>query len=370
MAVGSVNLAQDFNLQGANLNATNQAVQQGSFQGMSVAVADDPLSALANSAEELTFAKDNSKQTKLSDRKQKLSESRIKEQLERIKEALKSTVNSDNTAHQNALKTWQSKSKDPKDLLNMLKELGSHPSSSYAFLAQEEEKSTGELKELLKDAQDLLFKENKAEILAVANTIGAFSNQEVAPSLVLSETYADISTKPHNPTELLEHLSKKFGQDNLEAGIDAMFKALACDLNSTIPSQEEGILKDVASTLAKTKTLNGSLKLTNNFLDRVQNSLGLKVGDLSGSKILLDLVNLSHSRFIAPLHVQNLYKGVVTSNPEEDVLVAQEFLRMGRELSEDLFDSLEDRNKLLDSTQRLVDELVDKEDEWLEMGGE
>lgn len=372
MSVGGVNLGQNFSVNGPGTSQGQASGVSGDLGGMSVTVADDPGSALQDSAEELTFAKDNSRQTKLADRKQKASENASRQNLERLKKAMeKVAANEDTHARQQTLRYWKADPKSSKDLLENLKKLGGHSSSNYAFLLLEAQKpENAEVKELLQQAADELFDENKSEIMAAANSLPAFEGESFASVISLSETYSDIANKPHDPQSLLDYLDTKFGKENLQKGIDCMFKALACDLSAASPSREENVLKDLASTLAKTKTLNSSLNIVNSFVTRIKDTLKLDSRKLNADQLLLEITKLSKSRFITSLHVQNLYRDKVkTSNPQEEVLVAQELLRMERGLAEELFNSPEDRVKLLDGTQRLVDELIDKEDEWLESGG-
>ncbi len=351
--------------------ATAQTAQSGNVAGMRVETAEDPVSALQNSAEELTFSRDNSRQTKLADRKQKSARTAQEELLKRIQQLQQTVEHADNDAKKQALRRFrESGSKDPKQLLSGLNSLGGHASADYAFLLNEAEATVDEQeKQLLQQAAADLFAANSADIQAVLNTLPELAHEDFAPGLLISQTYSELAAKPHEPAELLRFIGEKFGKEHLSAGIEAMFRALASDLHSAAPSRQTELLNDIASALGQTKTLNASLGLAGEFTSRVTGVLGLKTEGLSPDKLLGSLLNLSQNRFIAPLHVHNLYKNeVAAQDPEQEVLVGQEFLKMLRKLPIELFDSLEQRSKLVDATQKLVDELIDKEDAWLEEG--
>lgn len=361
--------------------ASAQSLQQGSQQvsgslaGMSVTLTDDPVSALNDSAEELTFARDNSKQTKLADRKQKTRSSQIEEQLKKIKQAQKSIQNADNEALKRVLKQWKGNSLP--QLLQLLSQTGAHSSSVYAFLLNEADAAAEQgdpaLQETLTKAAEQLFAEHKAGITAVLNTLDAMpggDDSAFAP-LQLSQAYSDISSSAPTAESVLAYLQKKFGAERLDEGIDYMFTALAADLAADKPSQADTVLENVASALTRTRTLNAALHLSDHFVERLHSALHLKTApDFTGGKLLADLLKLSGQRFVAGLHIQNLYaRQVHTRNPEDEVLVAQEFLQYMRDMPEDLFAGAQDRSKMLEATQKLVDGLIDKEDEWLESGG-
>lgn len=344
---------------------------RGELQGLSVQVADDPQSALADSAEELTFARDNSKQTKLADRKQRAGQARQEELIARIKRVQESAAAADNEAKTKALRQFKEQGGTvTAKFLQQLAQLGSHPSSDYAFLLNAADRSTDpQEKAWLQQAADELFAAHQSEIQAVLNTLPPVT-ADWDGALHLSQAYAEISARSHDAPELLAYIVKTFGPEQVHSGIDALFKAFAADLNSATPSRDPTVLNDLAGALGQTKTLHAALTLLDQFAERVSKVLMLPTSNFKSDHLLHNLLELAQNRFIAPLHVHNLYRHEIkTATPEEDVLLAQEFFAQLRALPLELFASLENRAKLIDATERLLDELIDKEDAWIEGGG-
>lgn len=350
---------------------TQQTAQSGQLQGMAVECDDNPLDALADSAEELTFARDNSRQTKLADRKQKMTRVLTEENLKRVLKAQESVNNADSAAMNKVLEYYRFKAnRSAQQLLSDLAELGSHSASAWAFLLNSAEKEQDpELKSFLKEAADLLYAEKEPEIAAVVNSIGVLEGQSLAPAFELSKSYSEIASGDHDPQQILSYLNKKFVPAELQQGIDLMFKALAADLAAATPSHETSVLNDLASCLGKTRVINAAVRQVNNFADRISSVLQFDHQLQSGS--LLDkMLQLSRGRFVTAPQVHQLYRGdIKTKNPEDDVLAAQEFMRLVRNLPLELFDGDEQRSHLMDGTQKLIDDLIDKEDAWLDAGG-
>lgn len=371
MSIGAVNLGLGLGPQ-LETQGNKGAALSGQLQGMSVQVEQDPLSALNDSAEEMTFARDNSKQTKLADRKQRQGLARQEELIARIKK-LQETVNgADNEAKNQVLLKFKAQGqKDSVKLWQDLAHLGSHPSSDYAFLLNAADKSVApEEKALLLQAAEQLFAAHQAEIQAVLNSLPALKDESFAGALQISQAYSTICSGSHDPKDLLDYISKTFGADQVHSGIEALFKALGSDLNSLAPSHDSAVLNDIAGALSQTKTLNAALTLLDQFVSRVNHVLKLPCRNVKSDELLQRLITLAQSRFVAPLQIHNIYrKEIVTHNPEEDVLLAQEFFKKLRDLPVELFDSLDSRAKVIDATQHLVDELIDKEDAWLEGEG-
>lgn len=350
-----------------NNSAATASGLTGSFAGVSVQVNEDPLNSLADIAEELTFAKDNSKQTELADRKQKMSSSDMASKLKKLMEIVQAANNNDSSAQYRVLKEWWAQKGSIQALLQNLEKLGGRAASNYGFLLQAAEREAdAELKEKLQQAAQELFEAKKSSIVASLNALSMLESTSFASALDLSETYSELATNPQESQDILAFLKERYGAENLQAGIDLMFKALSADLMAVQSSQEPEILNDIASKLAQAKNINAALSLFTDFAQKVEQQFACS-SDFDPSDMLLRTVTTAGTRFITPLQINELYhKGVETKNPEDDVILGQEFMRLVRRLSVDVFDSLEDRNKLLEATQKHVDLLIDKEDEWLE----
>ncbi len=372
MSIASVSTLTDLQTGRAGFD-NNASKVTGQLQNMVVEV-DDPLADLTDSAEELTFSRDNSRATKLADRKQKSSEALSEENLRRIKKALETVMQSDE-AKGNALRAMLQRFKqgdaDADVILSALRQSGGHCASWYALLLNAaDEEDFPEFKQKLTDAAAKLYAQNKSDIDAVLNSLGAIEDETFAHPLAISESYAELAAQSTDPEQILAFIEQKFGKSSIGAGMDAMFKALAADLSAAEPSRDTELLNNLAGYLTKTRILYSSIGQTENLVDRLSSVHSLKTGNLTGADMLHRMLELSKSRFVTTMQVHALYSSdVKPKDPEQAVLVGQEILKLVRTLPIEVFDSLEGRNHLLDGVQKHVDELIDAEDAWLESGG-
>lgn len=352
----------------AQMDSTaNTSDLSGTFAGLSVQVNETPPTSLADSAEELTFAKDNSKQTKLADRKQKQSMLDMTAKLKKLMEVVQAASNSDGLAQKRVLHEWWTQKGSIKSLLQNLENLGGHAASNYGFLLQVAEQETDSaLKEQLLAAAQELFNTQKTAIMASLNALSMLDSTSFAGALNLSEAYSELVTNPKESQDILVFLQERYGADNLQEGIDLMFKALSADLMAAQSSREPDVLHDIASKLAQAKTINAALSQFTDFAHKAEQQFGCS-DEFEPSSMLTRTLDLAKTRFITPLQINDLYhKGIETKTPEDEVVLGQEFMSLVRHLAVEVFASLEDRNKLLEATQKHVDILIDKEDEWLE----
>ena len=343
----------------------------GTLSNMEFQLIDDPVSALEDSAEELTFCKDNSKQVKLADRKQKASKQHVEELIEKFSKATALYNNKDDNTRQRLLDAWKNSRGSFNALIKSLEESGSHASSSYVFIKEQLDKETDpHIKTELEKAADDLFRNKKSEILAAVNIVDlAASNQELGDTYQLCISYSDIINKFSSPSQMLDYIEQKFNASKQDQGIDFMSKALSVDLSSIQHSNDVSALEIVGSNLAKVRVLNSSQRSLDVTSKRIKNAAGAENCELSGKKILSRILNLSNSRFIQSTQVRAVYEELPKANPEKEVIFAQELLNACRNLSVELFDGSEKRLSVMEAVQKFVDECIEREDQWLESGG-
>ena len=168
---------------------------------------------------------------------------------------------------------------------------------------------------------------------------------------------------------MLHYIEKKFGADKVDAGIDFMFEALSADLASVNQSQEQVLLESVGTSLSLARSINGASVILNSFVERFDKIYHLDSGNLNGFSLLERMLKLSEQKFIQTSQVRSLYTEVPKQDPETEVLMAQDLLNKSRELGSEVFFGVENRAHVIDAVQSLVDKLIEKEDEWLEQGG-
>ena len=347
------------------LSSSCENIGKGTLANFTITVDEDPLSKLANAAEEMTFAKDNSKQTKLANRKQKSLSDETSERVKKMQKLMQNSVQ-DKGKTQNLKANFQ-KFNDKKLLLDEASSSFQNYALAYAALLELYENSVDEKeKTFFKDCADLLLKENSSEIYASLNSLDEAIEAKIDEDVIDScNTYCEVVSNFKGADDMLLFLEKKYGKD-FEKGLDFLVKALGADLQAKTPSHDKVFLEFVASGLDYTRILYSGLSHVNNFLDRISSVHNLDCKNISNLNFLKNLISLGEVRFLTSIDVSSLVKEVKVKNPEDEVMVAQELLATVRNCSEQLFSGNENRNKVIDAIQHLVDEKVQKEDEWLE----
>lgn len=357
---------QGVNTQNASFISSTNAetavpLSNGHLSNLSVSVESSPLSKLADAAEELTFAKDNSRQTKLSDRKQKVQQDSLAEKIKKLQELMQSTVKDKDKGEKLATK-WQQKG-NIKDLAQEALDLQGNASEAYALLLSLAEDALGDYKEALVKASEHLMQENSQEILASLNAL-ADASVFLGHELEAAHTYSNLISDFKEPLEMLSYIQEKFPA-NFDKGLDFLIKALGSDLQAAEPSSEKVALEAVASGLDKVRILNSGRSLLDNLVKRLEDVHYLDVSSLDTTDMLKKLVNLANVKFVTHLDVASIVANVKTTDPEQEVLLAQELFSTIRNCSSQLFGSDTQRLAVLEATQKLVDEKIDREDQWL-----
>ena len=122
-------------------------------------------------------------------------------------------------------------------------------------------------------------------------------------------------------------------------------------------------------SLSLARSINGASVILNSFVERFDKIYHLDSGNLNGFSLLERMLKLSEQKFIQTSQVRSLYTEVPKQDPETEVLMAQDLLNKSRELGSEVFFGVENRAHVIDAVQNLVDKLIEKEDEWLEQGG-
>ncbi len=337
----------------------------GSLSNLSFKVDDSPFSKLANVAEELTFARDNSKQTKLANRKQKQVEDSLAEKIRKLQELMQLSVKDKGKAEN--LITKYKQHRDLKELIQNANELHGGAAEAYALLlSASEEEADPEEKLALKKAADALMSSNKEDILAVLNTISEAQASFEGQELKVVHIYSNVVSSFKEPVDMLIYIEKNFS-GNFEKGLDFLVKALGSDLQAATPSHEKVALESIALGLDQVRILNSGRMHLEHLLSRLDTVHNLDISVANSTQMLRRLVDLSSVKFITYIDVSSLVSNIKAPDPEKDVLIAQELFSALRNCSSQLFGGDEKRMAVLDAAQKLVDEKIAKEDEWLAM---
>ena len=352
------------------LNAATMQIKKeftvGNLFGYEIDMAELVDSALEDAQEEVTFGKDNSKQTKLERRQQRNSELRFEESMKKLREAMKSKVTSNEKSSDLKNMAQRSDTK-PDDLIKRLLSYDQrHSAEDYALLLNLADEATSPREaELFKSAAELMYADNKGTINAVINAIDVNADNFAGYTpLENAENYADALINFKDSFQMLDFIEKKYGS-NIEEGLDFMNKALGADLDSAQKSHEAEFLQSVAMGLGQTKQLYSAYNHEKNLLDRLATNLEVDVSGVDKVDFLKKVGLLSSSSFVSPSEVRNLLSEVQTKNPEQEVILCQELSKTLHSLSDVIYGSNEARGRINDALERLIDDKIALEDEWL-----
>jgi len=352
--------------QNISSNSVSQSAQGGMINGVEVAPADIEDSLLEDSLEEMTFAKDNSKQTKLALRKQKNAESRLQELLKKMQVATMEKVNSKSKAD-DVLRNASRVGCTPEDIIKSLKGFGGHDAESYAILMDLASKESNPSRaELIKNAAALLYSDNESGIKAVLNAMDVSEDNYAGFSaLDNAENYSDALLNFKDGFSMLQFISDKYG-NNFEQGIDFINKALGADLEAAQASHEPAFLRSVSKGLEQARVLYSCYAHEEVLLDRLDKIHGLDVSGFDKTKFIEKLGSLLNASFISPESIRGLIDTIHTKDPAEEVVVCQELTNTIKNFSDILFGTTEVRERFNDACTVLIDEKIRLEDEWLE----
>ena len=361
------------NVGAANL-VPGTANEVGKLAGFQVRVADNPLSVLENSAEELTFAVDNTDELDLKERKVKESGQGAIERVKHYQEIMEQSWKQKDAER---LYTFLKNNSRPEAALARVREwAGGDPSETWAFLGKAAGDLKGEAPAAALDAIEAALAQLEAEEGPRIRTglLGAVEGRAhpgLGDAAALGGDYRHVACDLHDqPEEMFDFILEKYGMENFEAGLDFLFRSLAGDLSSDEPSHGKTHLEAVAQSLGQARILNSAHTLVDKLLGRWDKVHGVKDCELTPTRFLKEMLRMKQDRYLSANSLQALLQSAKAPDIEHEVLFAQELLGMARNFSPLFFDGPENRMKFIDAVQETVDNAIAREDEWLAAQGQ
>ncbi len=338
----------------------------GSINGVAVDAPDIEKSLFEDSMEEMTFAKDNSKQTKLSLRKQKNAEQRLAELLKKMQTAIMQKVNA-KAQIDDIVERASRAGCSPQDIIKGFRGYEWHDAESYAILNQlAEEESDPARATLFKHAAELLYSDNKSSITAVVNAMDVTEDNFAGFSPIENaENYSDALINFQDEFSMFSFILDKYG-DKFEDGLDFINKALAADLEAAQASHEPEFFKSVSDGLSQAKVLYSCFAHEDLLLSRLDEVVGVDVKDFNKTDFVKKFNDLLIKPFIDSTDIRGLLGSIKAKDPEQEVLICQELSRSLHNFSDMAFKTNEIRERVNNACAMLIDEKIALEDEWLQ----
>ena len=342
----------------------------GELAGYQVRAAENPLDLLADAAEELTFAHDNTKELDLKERK-----SREKRFDGMVEKAARYQELMDKSAYKDALARLADQlrgQRDPRAAQDQaLKEFGGDPSLAWAALKKLREDLAGEappevLAALEAAAAELENADGPAIRAGLTGAVAAAEHADWGDPFSLGGDYRRAVCEFYDrPEDMFAFIQEKYGAGNFEAAMDFFFQSLGADLASDQPSHGPAHLEAVGAGLGQARALNSAHALTNRLLERWQTVHQAEDCGLTALDLVKSMLQAKNQRFLGPDDFTPLVQAARPPDIEREVLFLQELLGTVRLFSPQFFDGPESRMKVMAAVQETLDRAIAREDEYL-----
>ncbi len=345
----------------------------GVFRGAEVQVVDVN-SLISDAAEELTSVLSEETEKDVSDRE--VEEGKRSDSLERfmrtgeVNELLKSLADLDKKSLHRGIKALlQRQSVDPRELREEARDQFREPAHQYAALRGllDVLKGRGAAKEQVDAAEaalDSLVEEHGSAIRAAIN-IGPASKEFVLTGLgdaqSLRDAYRSNIRDYKNMSAVLDDLTQRFGEGDLEKSIRFMTKALSADLEADGSSIDEAKLNVILKDMHRLKTLTTVLGNCDILAARAQANGASQA--FTSAKVLREIVPLQDAIRVVPDHIAAIPERAGLNDVSKQINFLSDFKEMARLIPLESFVRAENREKLMEAIQDALDEKIAREEE-------
>lgn len=347
-------------------SASGTEAVSGAFMGHAVTVVSDPMSLLADAAEELTFSIDTTDEFELSEREEedkslKALEARVQLYKEMMHQAGKSKELNHLTEQLRSART-----KD--DTLRQVRERFPDSSDAYAALEhalEELEKSgaSSESIQVVKNAREDLFAEAGSAIRAgIQAALSAQTYGDLDSGDALRGLYRRVVCDFPNVNTLFDHILATYGDDKFDQAVSFLTRTLGADMAADIPSMEKTHLESVNANLGQVRLLQSANAQCCRVMDRWKSVHGVDGCPLNASTLLGKILALRGENFLGADNFERIATEAKPPDIGREVLFLQEVMAMIRSLPSLLFDGHSGHMKMLDAVQSAVDNAIERED--------
>ncbi len=366
MAVDFSIQAQNMGVQGSAPGAQGGGEVAGSFMGHAASLIADPMSLLADAAEELTFSVDSTDEFELSEREEE--DKALKAQEERVKLYKELMHEAGKSEELNQLVDGLIKAKTRNEALRQAQERFPDSSDAYAALdfALDELKKRGadpEAIQAVQDAQsDLLSAEGPAVRAGIQAMLGAQGLEDLDSGESLRGLYRRAVCDFAGVNEVFDHLLEKYGPAKFDEAMGFLVRTLGTDLAADVPSMEKTHLENVNANLGLVRLLQSAYAQCDRVMERWHDVHGIADCKLDSRALLGRVLDLREDNFISAAQINSIVAEAMPPDLEREVLFLQELLQMTRSLPSQLFDGHSGHMKVLDAVQDAVDNAIERED--------
>ncbi|WP_461211039.1 type III secretion system gatekeeper subunit SctW [Desulfocurvus sp. DL9XJH121] len=344
--------------------ALQQNVPKGALMGQTVARAD-PMSLVADAAEEATFAKSERDETRLEERKMRP----LSPNTDRVDQIRKFMELMDKQGKNKALEAFIAALRNTPDLdarkaLERAKEHFSDSADIYAALYHAGEELGPE--ELFHEAMAQLEDERGMDVSArLVAGAKALEYGELGSPDDLKNLYAGAVLDASSPMEVFERVMTDFGDKRFDEALDFLTRTLGDSMAATTSQTDKAFLESVAGDLESVRLLRGLNNSSKGLLARLKSAHGIEPR-LSATQLTQELLKLRDTQFVGGFDIENLADKLGVAGLEHRILFCQDLSVMARGLPETLFPDSGGRLGIIDAVQMALDDAIQQESELYE----
>ena len=346
------------------------ALAAGSLMGNAAVQVEDPMSLLADAAEELTFAADTTDEFELEDRKEReRAEESLAERVKLYQDLMHEAGKAQDIDRlKDSLRAREGREKAAREALYRFPD----PSDAYAALSDALESLSNDpsvdpavLEDVRQGLAELEAEHGPRIRSGMQGALAAAGYADLDGTDNLRDLYRQTVCDFTDVNAAFAHIHEKYGDVGFDKAMDFLFNALSNDLATDVPSMETTHLENVHANLEQVRLLQSTHVQCERLLQRWESVHGVADAALTPMELLGDMVNLRNENFLGAMHIDRIAAKAKAPDIERQVLFLQELLNMTRNLPVRLFDGEQGRMKVLDAVQEAVDNAIQREDEYL-----
>ncbi len=346
------------------------ALAAGSLMGNAAVQVEDPMSLLADAAEELTFAADTTDEFELEDRKEReRAEESLAERVKLYQDLMHEAGKAQDIDRlKDSLRAREGREKAAREALYRFPD----PSDAYAALSDALESLSNDpsvdpavLEDVRQGLAELEAEHGPRIRSGIQGALAAAGYADLDGTDNLRDLYRQTVCDFTDVNAAFAHIHEKYGDVGFDKAMDFLFNALSNDLATDVPSMETTHLENVHANLEQVRLLQSTHVQCERLLQRWESVHGVSDAALTPMELLGDMVNLRNENFLGAMHIDRIAAKAKAPDIERQVLFLQELLNMTRNLPVRLFDGEQGRMKVLDAVQEAVDNTIQREDEYL-----
>ena len=353
-------------------DAGKSGVPRGEWNGLSVTIADDPASLLADAMEEMSFGASEKVEKDISDRKKKKTGHdhdagiRHVEALEEVEEKLRK-----NMAEQLAklLAAVRASGGNPARFLEALADF-TDPTERHVALAwlETELENVPSLRALATRERERLEAEEAQAVQAgynIADVDAAAAGGEAEGRAAYRRTILG-----HGGVgPMLEDILARHGSDDFSGTVEFLRQAVAADLSAAIPSTDKRELEALNNDLYHLRALANFTREFGDGITKLRAEGGKALLEKAGLETMRLLCKAKEERLVMLDGLKTILKLEGSRDPVYDVRALTQTQQLAHKLPAKLFSDEDARQRLLAAGQKLLDAAIDLEEAALAEGG-